>query len=170
MKTLETTADAAIAGVVLGIALDAATVVMASAGPTGDTWSFRGNGALVVPIGFGGALLSGGWVGLILCARGVRAWLAFAVSIAAIAAIPPLLSITLLVAFGSAAQSASDLTAVSAFAWPVLSLAFVGIADARPAPSRRLPRGSAWFAAFVFSLALGVGFFGVEAALAPGGA
>jgi len=164
VKTLTASALAATAGVVLGIGLAAATLVMASAGPMGEGWSFRGNGALVVPIGIGGALLAGGWTGLSLFARGIRAWLPFAVALACAAATPAILSIALLAMFGRSAQAASDLMTVPALAWPMVSLAFAIFADVRPAPSRRLPRGSAVLASIVFSIAVGAGF-----ALAEGG-
>jgi hypothetical protein len=164
-KTLATTARAAIVGVVFGIGLDAATLLMATAGPTGDTWSFRGNGALVVPIGFGAAVLAGGWMGLFLYARGARAWAPVAASITAAAAVPSLLSIAVLVVFGSAAQEISDLMVVPTVAWPVLSLTSGAVADLQPAPTRRLPHVSAYLAVLVFSIALGAGFFGAEAAL-----
>jgi hypothetical protein len=168
MTTLRTSALAAVAGGSLGIALNAAMVVMASAGPTGDEWSFRGNGALVVPIAFGAALLAGGWVGLFLYARGVPAWAPFAMVIALSAAAPAVLSIFVLVIFGSAAQLLSDLMTVPALVWPAVSLVCIVIADLRPARSRRLPHAAALFAALVFSVALGGGFFGAEAFVAPG--
>ena len=38
-------------------------------------WSFRGNGALVVPFGVGPAMLAGGWTALVLHGRISLRWL-----------------------------------------------------------------------------------------------
>lgn len=163
MKTLGRIAVVAAAGAVLGACLQAATALMASAGPVGDGWSFRGNGALVVPIGFGAALLAGGWLALFLYARGAAAWAPFAVLITAAAATPATASIVVLLVFGSDAQRISDLLTVPAVLWPILTLAFVAIAKRRPAPSRRLPLVWTFAAAAVLGIALGVGFFAAVA-------
>ena len=157
---------AAIAGTSLGAGLSGATLVMAAAGPTGDAWSFRGNGALVVPIGFGAAVLTGGWLAVFLCARGVRAWMPLTAAGTVAAALPSMLSILLLVIFGRAAQAVSDLMTLPALAGPVLALVFGVTAELRPARSRRLPRAAGLLAALVFAVALGAGFFAFDALVA----
>jgi hypothetical protein len=168
MRTFSACALAAAVGGMLGIGLDAATVLVANSGPVGDTWSFRGNGALVVPVGFGAALLAGGWLGPFLYARGVRAWALFTIAVTAAAAAPAALSIVVLVVFGGWAQGLSDLMTLPVLVFPVLSLVCGAIVDFRPAPSRRLPHASAILTALVFGIAMGAGFFGAESVVATG--
>ena len=77
----------------LGIALDVLTFVVARYGPSGGDvpWSFRGNGALIVPLGLGPAILAGGWTAVLLHGRrGVR-WLTWGVTVFAIGALLVLL-------------------------------------------------------------------------------
>lgn len=130
----------AVVGLAFGVALDIVTMLVASPGPAGEGWSFRGNGALVVPIGFGAAVLAGGWTGVSLFGRGVTAWLGFAFAIGAAAAIP-------------------------SFAWPVLSLVLaVALQLFSPSP-RRLSAALTVLAGVAFTLGLGAGFRGAEAVL-----
>ena len=66
-----------VAGVVAGLVLEALTVLLARYGPSGAdgaSWSFRGNGALVVPFGLGPAVLAGGWAALVRHYRGAADW------------------------------------------------------------------------------------------------
>src|SRR5207247_9313968 len=71
---------AAVWGLAFAALLDVLTFVLARYGPSGGVampWSFRGNGALIVPFGVGPAFLAGGWTALALHGRsGVRslAW------------------------------------------------------------------------------------------------
>lgn len=66
---------AAIAGGLLaGVLLDVLTFLVARYGPQAGSWSFRGNGALVVPLGLGPAVLAAGWTAILLHARGVPGW------------------------------------------------------------------------------------------------
>jgi hypothetical protein len=70
-------------GLVAGIVLDVLTFFVARYGPSGSdaiAWSFRGNGALIVPFGLGSAVLAGGWTALVLHGRpGVR-WLRWGIA------------------------------------------------------------------------------------------
>lgn len=157
-------------GLALGALLDVLTVLMAAAGPAGDGWSFRGNGALVVPLGLGCALLSSGWAALSLYARGTSVWAPFGVLIGVAAAVPAALSVIVLAVFGRAAQPFSDLMTVPALSGPLLTFAGVMLADRQGPRSRRLSRACALAAAAIFAGALGAGFFGAELLLAPGAA
>ena len=62
-----------LAGVVLGGAVSVLAFYVARYGPSGGTWSFKGNGALVVYTAVP-AVLAGGWTALVVHARGSRAW------------------------------------------------------------------------------------------------
>jgi len=70
-------------GLVAGVLLDVLTFGVARYGPSGSdgiAWSFRGNGALIVPFGLGPALLAAGWTALVLHGRpGVR-WLRWGIA------------------------------------------------------------------------------------------
>jgi hypothetical protein len=70
-------------GLLAGIVLDVLTFLVARYGPSGSdgiAWSFRGNGALIVPFGLGPAVLAGGWTALVLHGRpGVR-WLRWGIA------------------------------------------------------------------------------------------
>ena len=170
MRVISASGTSALAGLALGVALDISMAWLARSGPAGDGWSFRGNGALVVPIGFGAAVLAAGWLGISLFGRGVRGWLGLAVAIGAGAAAPALLSVLVLVLVGRDAQSGSDLLTIPAFAWPVLSLALAVALQLRPPAARRLHPVLTLLAGVAFTLALGVGFFGAEVVLPQGSA
>ena len=66
---------ALVCGLVAGVLLDMVTFLVARYGPQFGHWSFRGNGALAVPFGFGPAILAGAWVALVLRYRGFPGWL-----------------------------------------------------------------------------------------------
>ena len=159
---------AALSGVVLGIGLELGTAWLAASGPTGEAWSFRGNGALVVPLGFGAAVLTGGWVAIGLYARGIPAWAGIAFALGCAAALPASLSILVLVLLGARAQTISDLLSVTAFFWPVFALFLATTLQLHPSRSVRLAAAPELLAGVLFAAALGAGFFGAAALLARG--
>ena len=53
-------------GLLAGCLLAVLTSLVARSGPQGDGWSFRGNGALIVPFCLGPAVLAGAWAALAL--------------------------------------------------------------------------------------------------------
>jgi hypothetical protein len=72
-------------------------------GPSGAGWSFRGNGALVVPFGLGPAVLVAGWVALILHARGHSLWLLLGIAAGLLELAVVMVSVAALVLGGSRA-------------------------------------------------------------------
>ena len=157
---------AAAAGITCGLALEALTYWMAGNGPAGQGWSFRGNGALVVPLGVGPALLAGGWTALVLHARGVTGWRILALAAALVGAAPTILSVLLLVTFGTRAQQISDLLTIPAFGWTLLApllAAFVPLHG-----SATTGRLNHLIGAAVFAVTLIGAFFNAELALPPG--
>jgi len=76
-------------GFLSGCVLDVLTFLLARYGPSaGDAaaWSFRGNGALLVPFGLGPAVLAAGWTALVSHGRlGVR-WLRWSVAVGVVGA------------------------------------------------------------------------------------
>lgn len=159
-----------LAGLVVGVGIALATSAMASAGPVGDGWSFRGNGALVVPLGFGAAALAGGWVALCLYGRAIRGWAVVGAVVGAVSSIPALLSIVVLVIFGSGAQLLSDLLTIPAFALPLLSAGLACAIHLRPTGPRRLPTAETLVAGGTYALGLGAGLIGSETLVSIAGA
>jgi len=159
---------AAAAGITCGLALEVLTYWMAGSGPAGVGWSFRGNGALVVPLGLGPALLAGGWTAFVLHARGFTGWRNLALAAGLLGASPTILSILLLVAFGTRAQRISDLLTIPAFGWTLLApllAAFVSLRGSGTAGKSRL---SHLIGAAVFAATLIGAFFTAEVLLPPG--
>src|SRR5207237_5469386 len=72
-----------------GCVLDVLTFLLARYGPSGGDvgpWSFRGNGALVVPFGLGPAVLAAGWTALALHGRLEVRWLRWSVGVGVVGA------------------------------------------------------------------------------------
>jgi hypothetical protein len=57
-----------------GLILSLLTSLLASQGPAGDSWSLRGNGALIVPFGLGPALIAAGWTAIVAHFRAQPRW------------------------------------------------------------------------------------------------
>lgn len=153
-------------GLIAGSLLDVLTYWLARAGPVGDGWSLRGNGALVVPVGLGPAVLAGAWAGLILRYRGAARWLSSGIGATVIGALPAVSSVLVLVIFGSSAQGVSDFLTLPAVLWPALALLLAVII-----PLKGGRRGDALvhaLAAMAFTIGLVVGFSAVGASLPPG--
>lgn len=156
----------AAAGVVAGGLLGVLTYWLARAGPAGDGWSFRGNGALVIPLGVGPALLAGGWVALVLRSRGAERWLPLGAAAACAGALPALASILALVLAGAGAQRVSDALTLPALAWPVVAVLLAAGLPFRAATNDR-PLGHL-VAASGWTVGLVAGFMALGAVLPPG--
>jgi hypothetical protein len=157
-------------GLIAGVALDVLTYWVARAGPVGEGWSFRGNGALVVPLGLGPAVLAGGWTALVLYARGVAGWRRLGIAALLLGALPSVSSVLVLVALGRDAQSLSDILTLPAFAWPLLALALAAMAPLHRRSTRPITPLAGMVAGLAFTIALLVGFVAAQIALPPGAA
>src|SRR3954462_10560997 len=87
-------------GLILGAALEVLTFVVARYGPSGgdapgNAWSFKGNGALIVPFALGPAVLAGGWTAILLHGRRNVAWLTWGLLVFAFGALVTVLSVVL---------------------------------------------------------------------------
>ena len=159
---------AAVIGVVAGVFLDVATFLVARYGPEADSYSYRGNGALAVPLGLGPAILAGAWVALVLRYRGFARWKEIGLAAGLVNIFLLLVSVLLLVLFNSAALGVSTAMTFAILVWMIIApvvAAFV------PAPvkrdeARELPGhvGAGALLAVVLVLA----FVAAEAVLAPG--
>jgi hypothetical protein len=123
---LRLVAVTALAGAGAGVIIALLGALVSRVGPSGNGWSFKGNGALIVAFGVGPALLAGGWTLLVLHARRHRRWLALGIGAGLVGLVMPALSIIPLVALGSdAGAAASGIAQLLELAWvlgaPVLA-------------------------------------------------
>lgn len=160
-------------GLLLGIALDAITWLVARSGPEGGDgapWSFRGNGALIVPLGLGPALLVGLWSALVLHGRRSALWRELSAIIGLIDLGLLVAGMLALVAFGTtyAGQVTANWLSVSVFGWMLLGPLVAGFLPVR----QRLARAGGWLihviAGVATTLLVIVGFMGAERVLPPG--
>jgi hypothetical protein len=115
-------AAATLAGAIAGFLIMSLANVLSTSGPAGDGWSFRGNGALIVPFGLGPVVLAAGWTMFVLHGRSHPRWI-FLGTLAGLLELAILaIGIAALVVGGSAVG-----TAVSAFAQPIQVLVMVAI-------------------------------------------
>ena len=156
--------------VVAGFVLDVLTFALARYGPQGADgapWSFRGNGALVVPFGVGPAVLAAAWTALVLRARGAPRWLGGGAIVGLIGCGLVGSSILLLVVFGSAAQRLSDLLVYPTWIWmasaPVLAMLV-------PVRGTSAPRKKTVhiLAGALFAVVLPTAFLAAELVVSPG--
>jgi hypothetical protein len=123
--------------VVGGALLAALFVLLARLGPSGDGWSLRGNGALVVPFGLGPAVLAGGWTALALQARRDPRWAPSGAAAALVGAVAALTQVAYLALGGrSAAGLVGGLSLVAPAAW-TLAAPVIALLLARAGPDRR---------------------------------
>jgi hypothetical protein len=149
---------AALGGIVTGVVIVLLTNLLSAMGPSGDGWSFRGNGALIVPFGLGPAILVGSWTALILHARGHAQWQRLGVGAGLVEIAIVLLSVLVLLVGGS------EPGAVAAVVGELLQLLWM-LAAPMIAALIRVPAGSPkagtlWhlLAGIVLPLALVPGF------------
>jgi hypothetical protein len=157
-------------GLLSGVTADILTWIVARDGPqatNGEPWSFRGNGALVVPACAAAAVLAGGWTALVLRYRSVPHWQILGATSGFAGAGLGLAGVLVLVVFGSAAQRASDWLFVGSIGWMMLAPLFamlVPAADHRDGRELRVHLA----AAVTILLALVVGFMASGVLLPPG--
>jgi hypothetical protein len=101
------------AGFLLGIL----TSLVASHGPAGESWSLRGNGALVVPFGLGPALLAGGWTAIVGHYRSLRRWALLGGAAVLVGVALTAASLLALVVGGAAGAGASVVLSLLAVIW-----------------------------------------------------
>jgi len=122
VKTFALLGWALVIGALAGILLDVATFMVARYGPAADGWSFRGNGALVVPFAVGPAILAGAWTALAFRNRGFARWLVFGLAAGVVGVGFVLLSALVLILFGSATAAAwSNALSLLTLGWMVVA-------------------------------------------------
>lgn len=135
---------------------------LARYGPSGDSWSFRGNGAIaaysLVP-----ALLAGGWTALVLRFKGRPDWLALGCGAGVIGLLLAIADAVLLPLGGvSADVTVGGVLLLALAAWtvaaPILSWAVISSGVLRPISAGTLAAGVVlWFVGLLLGVvALGV--------------
>ena len=155
------------AGLLAGVALDLLTDVVARYGPRGDSWSFRGNGALVVPIGLGPAVVAGAWTALVLHSRGSARWRSLGSGAGLVGAAFVVAGVAVLLLGGSAGQRASDRLSLVPLAWMAVAPVLAGVLRAAGRPAARLPLAHL-AAGVLFPVALAAGFYAAGLVVSPG--
>jgi hypothetical protein len=149
-----------VAGLATGIVLGLLTSALAAGGPSGEGWSLKGNGALIVPFGLGPALLAGGWATLVAHFRSMPRWpvVGLAAGVAGVALV--LISLLALVIGGSGGAGVAAvgilLTALWMLAAPLViaMLPRSGMTPAHERPNSHLVAAAALPAAVVAGLYL----------------
>ena len=160
---------ALVVGLVAGVLIEVLTFLVARYGPSasdGAPWSFRGNGALVIPFGLGPAVLAGAWTAIVLHFRGSTRWLQLGIAAGVIGALLVLASAAVITLPGAAAGVSQALFLVLII-WTVaapVAAAFV------PTSGRRNSRGpwSHLVAAAGLTVSLVAGFGLASNVLPPG--
>jgi hypothetical protein len=114
----------AVGGLVAGVVLDVLTFLVARYGPAGEggaPWSFRGNGALIVPFGLGPALIAGGWAALVLQHRGSPHWQSLGWAATAVGVVLALASAAAVVLLGRQGAALSTALTFAVLAWVLLA-------------------------------------------------
>jgi hypothetical protein len=128
------------AGIVAGVLLEVLTFLLARYGPSGGdgaSWSFRGNGALVVPFGLGPAVLAGGWAAIVRHYRGDAQWSTWAVGAGLAGALPVLASAVSITLPGPTAVVASQTLFLVVLVWTLVAPILAAVLPARTEQGHR---------------------------------
>lgn len=160
---------AIVIGLVAGVLLDVVAVLTARYGPQADSWSFRGNGALVIPFTLGPAILAGGWTALASRYRGYPRWLVLGFAAGLVGVGFLLVSVLVLALFGSEAGAAtSNAISLMTFGWMVLAPWLARFVRTPAQEVRRGELGGHVIAGVFFAVAVFAAFAASGLVLAPG--
>jgi hypothetical protein len=157
-------------GLLAGLVLDVLTFLVARFGPQGSdggSWSLRGNGALIVPFGLGPAVIAATWSALALKARGAAHWRSWSLSAGAVGILIVLMSVMVLVLFGSAGQAASNWLSILPLLWMVVAPTLAMVLPVQRTSGQH--KGFACLlAGLLFLASLVAGFSGAALVISPG--
>ena len=170
MKDLKLLSMVLGSGLLAGIALDIMTFLVARYGPQGDSWSFRGNGALIVPVGLGPAVLAGVWTALVLHYRSSPRWLMVSVGAGLVGALFVVASSIVIILFGSTGLPLSNSFIISNLAWMVVAPVLAAVLPVAGRSHERTLRILVVHvaAAVLFPVALAGGLLAASRVLPPG--
>ena len=152
---------ALVLGLLAGGLLDVVTFLVARYGPESGHWSFRGNGALAVPVGLGPVMFAAAWAALVWRYRGFQTWLQRGLW----TVVGGVALFVLLVIFVFVADTDLTLFMVTAM---VIVPVFAGFERARGAITRRGGLLEHVGAGVAFAVGLVVAFYASGSVLAPG--
>jgi hypothetical protein len=158
----------AIAGLAVGVVLDVSTWLLATRGPSGDGWSLRGNGALVVPLGVAPALLAAGWAAIVAHHRSLPNWAVLGVLAGVVALGLVALSFFAVVAGGPTGSAVSAVATILVPLWMLAAPLIVSLLPSRGRPPDQRGVGVHVLAAIALTVAIGAGFLLTQRALPPG--
>lgn len=151
-----------VAGVALGGGVSVLAFFVARDGPSGDGWSFKGNGALAVYTVLP-AVIAAGWTALAVVSRGRREWLSRGTAAGLVGVLIAAVGAALLPLFGPGADRIGSPIALAALVvWMVVAPILASRLPVREAEVPR--RGAVYIAAGV------VWFLGAAAGLIGAGA
>jgi len=144
-------------GALSGLGLDLLTVFVAAHGPEGPGWSLKGNGALIIPFGFGPSLLAGDWTARVLRAHGRLHPERARAAVFAAGVVLVLVDLPVITLFrGQALAIMNTLVTWAVFTLPVLA-PLVAWMSVKSRSGRRV--GWHFTAAAIYTVALAVSFY-----------
>jgi hypothetical protein len=157
----------AVVGLAAGAALGLTTSLLAANGPSGEGWSLRGNGALIVPFGLAPALMAAAWAAIVAHLRSLPYWpllgiLAGLVGLGLVA-----LSLAAIVVGGPSAATVSAVATLLVPLWTIAAPLVVSLLPARGGPRERGGAGVHLLAALAVLVATVAGFYLAELAFPP---
>jgi hypothetical protein len=137
---------ATLVALIAGAAISVFAFLLARYGPSGDGWSFRGNGALaaytLLPV-----VLTAGWTTIVLQARSVSSWISLGLAAGFVSLVIALADALLIPLLGTAADATfGAVLLVALVAWMVIA----------PAVATRIPPAGSAFYSVGTSLAAGM--------------
>jgi dipeptide/tripeptide permease len=133
----------------------------------GAAWSFRGNGALVVPFSLGPAVIAGAWTTLVLHHRSVSHWLRWGLGVGLVGVTFLAITVAAVILFGSSGLRVAEIMNVAILAWMVVAPALAALLRTAGGSRKRAPLAHA-AAGMLFISVLAAGFAAAGAVLPPG--
>jgi hypothetical protein len=153
-----TVVTATLIALIAGAAISVFAFLLARYGPSGDGWSFRGNGALaaytLLPV-----VLTAGWTAIVLQARSVSSWLSLGIAAGAVSLAIALADALLIPVLGTSADATFGAVLLTALvAWmviaPVVATRIRKAGSAFYSVGSGLAAGVAWLVAALAGLIL----------------
>jgi hypothetical protein len=160
-------AAVAVAGLVTGVLLGLMTSLLTASGPSGQGWSLRGNGALIVPFGLAPALVAAGWAATVAHFRSLPYWPVLGALAGLVGVGLVVVSFAAIVVGGPSGAAVSAVATLLVPLWTVAASLIVSLLPARGAPRDSGGAGVHLLAALVLLVAMAAGFYLAELAFPP---
>ena len=130
-------------GLLIGLLIWIATLLVSRSNIHGHGWSLAGNGALIVPFGVGPALVAAGWAAIILRLRGHPRWLIWGAGSGLVGLFWVFCSLLSLVLFGAGSRDAGATGSIFfgflLYGWLVASAIAAAMIPSPDQPPKRTP-------------------------------